>query len=355
MAKLKMGKRRAAVKPIEPSPYLRCMFISKARTFASCHRLYYWTYVRNMVPKAIRMPFWVGDVYHKGVELFFDGMKEKDILRRIREYMKKTLAKTYVPPESMPYIEINKVVIQGMLRAFFHVMAPKAKSWKIIATELPFSVNLETDNYMLVPFVGRVDLVYEDGKHLGVAEWKTASQINKDYFDRIPFNLQAMCYPVAVQQALGRKVSRIFYSVVRKPSISQRKNETFKQFLERMVADYIDRQDWYFHSQTILYNQKHVNAAMSDLVRITEEIWTYHDALEAEGVLNKDEWYRNSEYCFTWGRCPYYYLCRYGERHDTMKLFVKRETRYVEEESEKESSGGKKPVKRKKKSKAKAK
>ncbi len=351
MARLSKDRPRKSDKPIVPSVELKCMFISKAVTFANCHRKFYWTYVRNMVPKAIRMPFWVGDVYHVGLEWFFKGMSPSEVLKKIDKYMEDTLKDHFVPPDKMPEIDRMKAVIPAMLKSFFHVMAKRVSQWKIKHAELPFAVNLEKDNFMLVPFVGKVDLVFEEKGVLCVVEHKTSAQPTSDYFDRLPFDLQVMCYPVGVRESTGLTIKKVIYNVVRKSALRQKKNETFKEFLNRLVNDYVERDDFYFHVKDILYNKKHVDAAMADLIRITEEIWTYYDALGKEGVLKKEEWYRNSDYCFRWGRCPYYFLCRYGEKTNMMRLFKQRELRYEEEHKEtREKVGntiGKKASKRK--------
>ena len=318
----KKVKRKASRFEIPSSPALTHMQVSKLNLFAECHRKYYWRFIRNVDPKKISIPFFVGGMYHTGLEAFYKGEDTDKIIKSIDTDIDDFLSTRFIQPEELGQLEIQRAIIIGMLKGYFKVYAKDIKKWKIIATELFVEMPIEGFDF---PLIGTIDLVYQYKKKIWIGEHKTASQITKDYIDRLPFDLQVMLYPLMVRYALKRDVQAVCYSITRKPTIRQKQNETFKDFISRISDDYVNREDFYFYREEILYNPKYIKHAINDLHRISEELESYHTMMEKNEVLKMENWYRNSRACFQFGRCPFFNLCKHGDRSDQMMMFQKRE------------------------------
>lgn len=305
-----------------PTPGLDQVGISKLNLFIECHRKYYWRYIRNIEQKKTSIPLFVGGMYHSGLEQFYRGEKPDVILHDMDEQITEFMTNKFIDPSEMGILDYQRAVILGMLEGYFHIHKKDLKCWKILATELYVEMPLPGFE---IPLVGTIDLVYKHKGKIWIGEHKTTSQVTKDYIDRLPFDLQVMIYPKMAEHALKKRAHGVCYNVIRKPSIRQRQNETFADFIVRVTEDYKTREDFYFYREEILYNQKYIKQAENDIKMISEELNMYHDFLGKKKILKADEWYRNSRACFNYGRCPFFNLCKHGDRTDQLMMFHERE------------------------------
>lgn len=337
-------KRRIA-EAIEPTVDIKTLSVSRINSYVTCHRYYYWRYVRNLVQREMYMPFFVGDVVHRGMANFYGGkMEPSEVIERAYADIAEITGRAFIRPEEMGKLEVQKAMCLGILRGYMEKYTDDLSKWKIVKAEQPFSVKL-TGLSRDLDFVGVIDLIYEENKRLCVAEHKTASDITKGYIDRLPFDLQAQCYPLFVQRCLKRVLHQVCYNVVKKTQIRLKKNERFDQFVDRITSEYTEKPSDYFYREPLLYNQRFVDEAFNDILMVAEEILMYYDCLTEEQLLDPKSWYRNSRACFAnHSVCPYYKPCRFGDRSDILTLFTKREEMSRGEVINEETIPGKIPV-----------
>ena len=164
--------------------------------------------------------------------------------------------------------------------------------------------------------------------------------------DRLPFDLQVQLYPMLLKQTLGLDCKAVCYNMIRKPTIRQRQNETFDDYVSRLSSQYVDRVDFYFYREEVRYNRRYIEKVLEDATQIADEIKMYHD-LEEKEVLDPKTWYRNSNACFNYGRCPYFNICKHGARTDQLMMFKERSPGPSEKGYLKKLAQPKKAVKKK--------
>jgi len=147
---------------------------------------------------------------------------------------------------------------------------------------------------------GKVDRLIKREGQWHIEERKTASQIGRSYIDKLYLDTQVTTYVYGEEKSRDIEIAGITYRMVRKPSIRRSQKETQEQFVERLVADYQQRPDFYFFEEQLYRGRE-------DLKEFEQELWDFtQDLLKCrrEGL-----WYRNTSRCLDWGGCEYLPLC----------------------------------------------
>lgn len=131
-------------------------------------------------------------------------------------------------------------------------------------------------------------------------EYKTASQINKGYFDRVSLDEQITLYMYAYREKFGVKPEGVIYRVLKKPTIRQTKKESLEQFCNRLEQDYVDRPDFYF------FEQKYYRSE-NDLKQFEKELWAFTQQYLYE--KRNDINCKNASRCLDFGQCEYMPIC----------------------------------------------
>ena len=143
---------------ITPSPQLDFLQVSKERTFVECHRKYYWRFIRNLDANRISIPFYVGGLYHDGLEMFYQKKPLKEILNTIEAKIDKFEQEQFIRPDEIGRLESSRAIVLGMISGYCKHYKKDLKDWKIIATEVFCEATLPG---FTTPFIGTIDLVYE--------------------------------------------------------------------------------------------------------------------------------------------------------------------------------------------------
>lgn len=153
-----------------------------------------------------------------------------------------------------------------------------------------FSVTASEEWFEKDGFIGRVDGVAEDGR---LVEHKTASS---DIGEEYEFNLQWDEQILMYMYLTGAR--SMWYTVCRKPTIRQKKNESEEEFFERMVRWYDEDTESKIRVFEVSRTDEEVEQYARELREIAEEMRTTHNL------------YRNPCYCNHWGRrCEYSPIC----------------------------------------------
>lgn len=259
--------------------------ISRLKLFKACHRAYYFKYVEDLEPVQKPEALETGTNYHELLEWLY---KHGD-LDGVEEDNSKELA---------------------MACAYWKHIYPK---FTVTAVEEWKSKSCGTHT-----MIGKVDGIAEDGS---LVEHKTTS-IDLDEYE---YNLQWDEQMLVYMWLTG--TTSIWYTMVRKPTIRQKKDESDEEFFQRMVEWYDEDTD----RKIRVVKLERTEEQIKDCVRELE--WTMDD-IEALGEVDINRWSKNTCYCNHWGRrCEYSNVCLNYDPNETYVEFVKGVRNGTEENS----------------------
>lgn len=238
--------------------------ISSVKCFKACPRMYKLKYVEGLEPIKQAEALETGKTYHSKLEeLYKNGCV--DVSDLSKESAMATAYQKYIYPE-------------------FKVR--QAEEW--VQYEL-------IDDDILV---GRVDGIAEDGS---IVEHKTTgAEIGEEYEYNLQWDEQILAY------MLMTGARKVWYTVCRKPTIRQKKNESEEEFFQRMVDWYDEDTESKIRLFEIYRTDEEVNQFEKDL-KETADVMSF--AFEVKS-LGRDLYYRNTCQCNMWGRrCEYSSVC----------------------------------------------
>lgn len=231
--------------------------ISRMKLFKSCRRAYYFKYIENLEPVEKSDALQTGSNYHSLLEQLYTGNKLDD------DYSKE----------------------RAMAEAYRKYIYPKfnvksVEDWK----QKPIA------GHMLI---GRVDGIADDGC---LVEHKTTSaEITEEYEYNLLWDEQILAY----MYLTGAR--KVYYTICRKPTIRQKKNESDEEFFERMVEWYDTDTDSKIRLLEIHRTDEEVKKFASEFIKVCDDM---------ERAEEKDDLYMNTQYCNHWGRrCEYSSIC----------------------------------------------
>lgn len=286
---------------------------SSLTDFKNCRRKYYYRNECMLVPKVRKTSLNLGSAVHKGLEI---GSVD-DALKTFENIFPNDQQEANI-------LENMKAICRAMLEGYFNLYSP----FESIQAELQYSIPIinpatgqKSKTYILQ---GKIDGLTVIDSRNWLIEYKTASSIDKSYIERLSLDTQVTTYIYALQRFLNIKIDGVIYRILRKPSIRQTKKETIMQYQDRLIQDYKDRPEFYFHEEQLYRSQE-------DLKEFEAELW---EITQTMLHCNKQEgWYRNTSRCVDWGSCQYAPLCL--KNPDAELLF---EVREPHEELEKENA-----------------
>lgn len=252
--------------------------ISGLKLFKACRRAWQFKYVERLEPVQKAESLETGTNYHELLEYLYSH----GTLDGVEENNSKELA---------------------MACAYWKYIYPK---FKVKAIEEWFEKPFGKNHHV---FIGRVDGVAEDGS---LVEHKTTGLDNLDEYE---YNLQWDEQILAYMYGYG--VRKMHYTIIKKPTIRQKKNESDEEFFNRMC-------EWYDEDT----NNK---IRVVEITRTDEEINEFEKHLEVladvmENAELEDKYlYKNTSYCNCWGRrCEYSGICLHYDPNEQYVEFVKR-------------------------------
>ena len=330
--------RKSVYAEVTPSTKLCTVNVHKIQDKMTCDRMYFWKWVLNLVPKRMSLPFWFGTVMHRGnEELAFDKKPGsnacvKKMEKIMRAESKSIISKYSLEAEVNEEVEVQLEIAVLMMKVYVELYKDAFKDFKTTKTEIAFRKPLKKSP---VIFLGRLDAI---GTYLGmpaIKEYKTASRVNNEYFQRLLFDKQLNGYAIGHKKITGEYPQVCPYTVFHKPAIKVRQNESVPEFLMRLEEDLHLRQDWYYIKQDVRFKKKAIRATQEDIEWAVFDLYAKYGFLSKEQVLNPFNWPRNDAACFNYGICPYFFLCKNCDMYKLyLSLYQMREIRYDEENEE---------------------
>jgi hypothetical protein len=231
----------------------------------------------------------------------------------------------YYDQEDFDKMMATVTCLVGMLQGYGEIYASERRGWKMLKQriEARFSVNCGDFD-----FEGSVDCIPKiDGKDV-VCEHKTAAKLGDTYLTRLPQDTQVRGYIFGAKFGLKIPVTRVLYDVVKKCKLRRKKDESARQFNERIMLDYMSRPDFYFMREELIFNNKDIAMFERDLFKTHEEFsWLINNS---DG-LDPDSWVCNDACCYEFFRnCDYLPLCLNGLTDDNLALFKVRDNLHEE-------------------------
>lgn len=240
--------------------------ISKIRLFKSCRRAYELRYVEGLAPVQVSDALETGRSYHGKLEdLYKNG--------------------------SFDDSDLSKA--SAMAKAYEKYIYPQ---FKIKTVEEPFEFKVCPEHTI----VGRVDGIAEG---MALVEHKTTSNDLDGYEFDLEWDEQIPCYMLAYE------INTMIYTIVKKPTIRQKKNESDEEFYQRMVEWYDEDTHSKIRLVTVIRTHDELMEFRKHLIMMCDEM----ERAEASGRL-----YRNPAYCHHWNTlCEYAQICNNYDPNET--------------------------------------
>ena len=252
--------------------------VTKLKCFESCRYAYKFRYIEGLEPVKKAEALLTGTNYHEKLEhIYKDGFCEID------DYSKESAM---------------ALVYEKYIYPKFKVKA--AEEW----FEYKFGKNKQHT------LIGRVDGIADDGY---LVEHKTTSATNfEEYEYDLQWDEQILAY------MLGCNVRKMWYTVIRKPTIRKKKEETEEDFFDRMCK-------WYDEDTDSKIRLLEVSRTDEEVKEFEEKLEVIADVMENAEIEDK-YLYRNANHCNCWGRrCEYSSICLNYDPNQHYVDFIKKE------------------------------
>lgn len=269
---------------------MEVLTFSRIKARKNCPMAEHIRYDLELVPRNKKKSLGLGSAVHLGLETddidkavgYFDGVFPDS-------------------QEEANELEVQRATVRAMLTGYFDRFG---KWGKETIRELSFDIPIRNPKTGAVSrsfrLQGKIDAITViDGK-TWLVEYKTASQINKGYFERVSLDEQITLYMYAYRETFGVKPEGVIYRVLKKPTIRQTKKESLEQFCNRLEQDYVDRPDFYF------FEQKYYRSE-NDLKQFEKELWAFTQQYLYE--KRNDINCKNASRCLDFGQCEYIPIC----------------------------------------------
>jgi len=304
--------------------------VSSIKTFHTCKRKFYWRYIRSIDSNYLYLPFYAGGIVHEGIEQFYKGKTKKQVINIIRKKIKEKSSKVIIRDEDKPKKIQQDALIEAALEAYMRVKHKEQKDWKIISSEKGYRMSLPG---LKLKFRAALDLIaqrYRKSNNQRVrtlVDHKFQSIIPNTMDKGIHQNLQIQLYPMVYEACTEIPLHDAIFNVILKTKIRQKQSETFDDYIERMRAQYIEKESELFWRKQHKFKDKNMKDAFEALVYTAEEIEKImSDA--GDDFANERHWPKDTERCFDYyTTCPYFDLCKNGE-YPQNTIFLGRVTEY---------------------------
>lgn len=261
---------------------------SRIGKFKACRRAYFLRYIEGLEPQSVSPALSLGRMVHGG----------------IARLLKPSLAVEEVSDSA------DASLAACMVQAW-------SKAWpalpEILAVEEPFEVRVGKGRR----FIGVWDAVIRDAERIWVLEHKTTTGYDGKYLDNLLRDEQATGYVYAARERFGATVAGVIYTIIEKPSIRLKKEETPEEFDKRRAAWYAEEER--VHVQRVYRTAEHLAAWKEDTDRVMADM----RRAEREGAF-----YPSPSACAgSYFGCEYAGLCPLDTPEAREGLFIHREDR----------------------------
>lgn len=235
--------------------------VSRLKTYKACPREFYFKYIENLEPVEKAEALEVGKNYHKRLENLYNGEEE------------------------ISDDDFSKE--RAMVEAYKKYIYP---NFKVKSAEDWFEYELPNGDTLM----GITDGIAEDGC---LVEHKTkGSEITEQYEYDLMWDEQILAY------MLVTGTRKVYYTVCRKPTIRQKKDETDEEFYRRMV-------EWYDEDTDSKIRLLEIHRTDDEVKQFEKDLLYFLDHQIPKDTDEKN-YYRNTCNCNMYGRrCEFSSVC----------------------------------------------
>ncbi len=259
---------------------------SRLTTYMTCHKMYYWTYIENLIPAGpTDIPLQVGGTVHELRDLWVSGKLDTTLMKDPEEF-KKFIQDLY--PEGSQD-NLGEVAFDSY--RLFKLYMEENQDVKHVASE----THLEWDDGEKIWYTRLDGLVRTEDNRLWREELKTTGRMDSAYLSGLRGGLQAgMAYTI-MKNVMPEAVTGTFYVLLVKTKIAQH----HRMFIpaERQLYDMTEKcvngiyqgiknEIWYPSMNCFFYNRecKYLPLCKNDSPQIRKDFYKERvDFLEPAG------------------------------------------------------------------------
>lgn len=281
---------------------------SSITAFWKCPKYYYYVYVCGLRKKQLAEgPLWFGQGLHTGLELIYSGWSVEASLH----YVEESMLSRKTGREDIDDVLVDIIKVQELLRAYVKFYAAKLHNQKVEKVEKEFRLPIlgtqgQDQTRVRYALAGKIDLILTDENGWRCLEdHKTTGkdiQPGNDYWRKLLLDHQMTLYFYAA----GREklaINKLFYDVIKKPTIRLKKNETTEQYRERLAADIEENPEKFFRRIECARTDAHVEDFQTEL---------YQTAAIIQGCTDRNWFPKNTTSCLEPYRCSHFDICTAG-------------------------------------------
>ena len=241
-----------------------------------------------------------GNICHDVLEYGYKRKKfpgPKVINRLIEEACERI--EQYASSYALELLAIEASKAQVVMEEYFKYYRNDFKKMKFEQLEKVFEVK-----FFGFKLKGKKDGLFTDPLRK-LFEHKTKGQIKEDLLNCVlNFDFQNLFYITSEEAETKKKLNRVCYNIIRNPNLKQRKNESVKQYIERIREDIKSRPEWYFVRYNVSYTEKDKKIFRGELIYKLTEVEKF--------LKGKLPLYRNQMACEIPYRCEFLEACGSG-------------------------------------------
>lgn len=256
---------------------------SLIKAYKTCKRKYELRYIEELEPTNKAQALTDGTTYHEAIDRYYT--QDHEML-----------------------CDMEQPKLSAMIWAYVNYIAEKCDDLKQVAyAEKWFEYELTPQHSI----VGRNDAIALNG--MPVEHKTTSNDIDDEYMYALQWDEQILTY------MLANDINEMFYTVIKKPTIRQKQNETAEEYFERCKEWYATDTELKAKVIKVIRNPDEIEQHKQDLIVIADEI------------ENQKHFYRNPTACTCYNRrCEYAPICLNYNPQLTYVEFEKKK-RYSEE------------------------
>lgn len=295
---------------------------SRMSVMKACLRKHYFAYELGIRKDRKSSALHLGGAFHVGQEARAGGASSDDAISCALE------SYAQIPAWANPREwACEAQTVAALLRGYFQFWA--LDEWKVIAAEQIFDLSIINPETKAAARIfrlgGKLDKIVElpDGR-LALVEYKTASNPNEDYWNKLKIDSQISLYMYAARR-LGFNVQTVIYDVTSKPGLKplratpeenrkykkdgtlyanlRDRDETPEEYGGRVAADVAAYPSLYFM-------RREIPRLESDLEEFEWELWQTQQLMR--DCQRHGRWYRNSGACLHPFPCEFREICFNG-------------------------------------------
>lgn len=254
---------------------LKVIDYTMLNTFLTCRKLYWWRMVRGLVLNRPQTAPEFGRCIHKALDVWYVDRDVKEAIEVFNAEFKEN-------PEDD---KRTKEVAAKMLELYDAQY--KDQNWKVLATELEFTLPIPETDYALI---GRMDKVIDWDGAIYVVDHKTTSRLGAEFFKMGKPNMQFDGYTWAAETLGFKPCSGVVIDallVAKGLLVAAQRSK-----LTPVARDISTRSE-----EDIRRYLRRVPCIVKDI----------------EQCYKSDMWYENTGSCTDYGECPYRMLCMEDE------------------------------------------